>query len=95
MNNEMSSKGINNNNNNEHYESYYANYTSKLYDNSEQGEEVPTTGYNYISSTAKVESPQKGKYNVTLDDGMSSNDFLSQLKNLKAASPFVKTENNF
>lgn len=44
------------------------------------------------------ESNQVGKYNVTLDDGMSSADFLSQLKNIKSsstASPFLKTEANY
>ena len=35
---------------------------------------------------------------MTLDDGMSSADFLNQLKNIKsssAASPFLKTEANY
>ena len=35
---------------------------------------------------------------MTLDDGMSSADFLNQLKNIKStttASPFLKTEANY
>jgi len=35
---------------------------------------------------------------VTLDDGMSSADFLNQLKNIKSSSvanPFLKTEANY
>lgn len=37
-----------------------------------------------------------GKFHVTRDDGMSSPDFLSQLKNIKpTTSPFVKAETNY
>lgn len=81
-------------NNNDYFSSYYANYTSKLYDNSEVAE-VESPLNKLLTKKEERESSQVGnKYNVTLDDGMSSADFLNQLKNIKSTtttSPFLKT----
>ena len=87
--------------------SYYATYTSKLYDNSENdndGYNLPvisgksTVNADYISSNKVTNN----KYNVTIDDGMSSSAFLNELKNMKltsttpaSATAFKKTEQNF
>jgi hypothetical protein len=84
----------------ENFSSYYANYTSKLYDNGNETSynfEVGSNAYVPASSGYKAGSDfTESKYKVDLNDGMSSAAFLNELKNLNfATNNFKKGESNF
>lgn len=72
----------NTSNANDYSTSYYQNYTSKLYDNNEEDAK-----YTPAATTSA------NKYEVNIDDGMSSAAFLNELKNMKFTS--TNTNNNF
>lgn len=91
-------------NNNNDSTSYYATYTSKLYDNdgddkkdnyisSANTNAIANTNTNAITNT-NTNTNAKSKYALNLDDGMSSPDFLAQLQNLKFTSPVLATSNS-
>ncbi len=74
----------------------YYDFTSKLYDNESPVKKPFSTTVDYTNNfdfTKKTDSPVKtAKYNVNLDDGMSSMDFLNSLKamNVKPATTVEK-----
>ena len=78
----------------DNFSSYYANYTSKLYDNgNETSENFEASSNTYVPSSTGFKANNvlpESKYKVDPNDGMSSTAFLSELKNLKFSSTNFK-----
>jgi hypothetical protein len=84
----------------ENFSSYYANYTSKLYDNGNETSENFESENNLYAAVSAGFKPSldlpESKYKVDLNDGMSSAAFLNELKGLNfSSSNFKKGEINF
>jgi len=84
----------------DNFSSYYANYTSKLYDNGNETSENFESENNVYAPVSTGFKPSldlpESKYKVNLNDGMSSAAFLNELKGLNfSSSNFKKGESNF